>query len=144
MANLVPNVVFRAGQTKARQNTLSDQDQAALMSPSKSRILIVVLNSVLGAMIVSCGLVFPLMMEFVRRLKHALGGGVGETAMWGEPLFYIPLMAIHYFFPWGAIGAFVGGLVGWFVVKRSSLHKSQRRGSARMNPYQPPEDGNAP
>ena len=69
---------------------------------------------------------------------------LGETAIWGEPLFYIPLMAIHYFFPWGAIGAFLGGLIGWIIVKRSSLPKSERLGDAEMNPYQPPHDGNPP
>jgi hypothetical protein len=96
------------------------------MSRSRSPILIVFAYSVLGALAASCVIVFPLFMEFVRRLTHALRGGTGETAIWGEPLFYIPLMAIHYFFPWGAIGAFLGGLIGWIIVKRSSLPRSEQ------------------
>ena len=54
-------------------------------------------------------------------------GGVGETAIWTEPLAYVPLMAIHCFFPWGAIGGLLGGFVGWNVMRRCSLSKSQRR-----------------
>ena len=68
---------------KACRYTLSDQDQAAFMSRSKSSILIVFLYSVLGALTVSCVLVFPLFMEFARRLTHALSGGVGGDGNMG-------------------------------------------------------------
>lgn len=104
---------------KACQHTLRDQNQIALMSRADAPILIIFLYSALGALTVLCVLICPLFVEFVRRLTHALSGGTGETAIWGEPLVYIPLMAIHYFFPWGAIGALLGGLLGWVIVKRS-------------------------
>ena len=42
--------------------------------------------------------------ELIRRLLHAVHGGRGESAMWGEPLFYIVLLAL----PLSAIGYFVG------------------------------------
>ena len=91
-----------------------------------SEILTVVLWSILGALACLCVPLFPLFRELVRRLMHVASGGVGETAIWTEPLAYIPLMAIHYFFPWGAAGGLLGGFVGWNVMRRSSLSKSQR------------------
>lgn len=42
--------------------------------------------------------------ELVRRLLHAAQGGRGESAIWGEPLFYIVLLAL----PLAAIGYLVG------------------------------------
>ena len=57
-----------------------------------------------GAAVGAC---FPLLLlgsELVHRLVHAAHGGRGESANWGEPLFYIVLLAA----PLAAIGYFVG------------------------------------
>ena len=46
--------------------------------------------------------------ELVRRLLHVAHGGRGETASWGEPLFYIVVLAL----PLSAIGFAVGRALG--------------------------------
>ena len=79
-------------------------------------ILAILISSILGALTVTCVLLVPLFRELSRLFSYARRGGVGETREWGEPLFYIPMMALYYFFPWGAMGAFVGGFVGWIIV----------------------------
>jgi hypothetical protein len=42
--------------------------------------------------------------ELVRRLHHAALGGRGETALWGEPLFYLVVLAL----PLSAVGYAAG------------------------------------
>ena len=46
--------------------------------------------------------------EMFRRLSWAAGGGMGETAVWGEPLFYLIVSACIY----GAVGAVMGTVLG--------------------------------
>lgn len=48
--------------------------------------------------------------ELVHRLLHAARGGRGESAIWGEPLFYIVIMAL----PLSAIGYLVGRAIDKF------------------------------
>jgi len=57
-----------------------------------------------GAAIGACVPLPFLGPELVRRLLHAAHGGRGETAAWGEPLFYIVVFAL----PLSAIGYAVG------------------------------------
>ena len=53
---------------------------------------------------------FYLGPELVHRLLHAARGGRGESALWGEPLFYMVLLAL----PLAAIGYFVGRVIDRF------------------------------
>ena len=55
---------------------------------------------VLGALI-SCIDMFP---EFAKRLSWAYAGGGGESASWGEPLFYMLIFGLSA----GMIGALTG------------------------------------
>ena len=52
--------------------------------------------------VVECG------PDLFKRLSWAAGGGRGETADWGEPLFYMIIFACIY----GAIGATLGTVLG--------------------------------
>jgi hypothetical protein len=79
-------------------------------------ILAILISSTLGALTVTCVLLIPLFRDLLKRFRYARRDGVGETREWGEPFFYIPIMAIYYFFPWGAIGAIVGGFIGGIIV----------------------------
>lgn len=57
-----------------------------------------------GAAVGAC---FPLLLlgsELIHRLVQSAHGGRGESAAWGEPLFYIALLAV----PLAAAGYFVG------------------------------------
>ena len=66
---------------------------------------------VVGVLIPCVGM-FP---EFAKRLQWAHGGGGGESAEWGEPLFYMVMLGI----PAGLIGAIVGAFlvaaIRWIV-----------------------------
>lgn len=53
----------------------------------------------------------PIFFEFFRRLNYAWSGGKGETANWGEPLFYLPLLPFAYAYPYGLIGILVGAFL---------------------------------
>ncbi len=56
--------------------------------------------------------VFP---DLMMRLRWSWSGGGGETADWGEPLFYLVIFG----FPVGLVGAVVGVLLaGWLGKKR--------------------------
>lgn len=57
-----------------------------------------------GAAIGACVPLFLLGSEFFHRIVHSARGGRGESAAWGEPLFYIVLLAV----PLAAVGYFVG------------------------------------
>lgn len=49
--------------------------------------------------------------ELMRRLRWSWSGGGGETADWGEPLFYLVIFG----FPLGFVGAVIGVLLTvWF------------------------------
>ncbi len=53
------------------------------------------------------GACIPLLLlgsELFHRLIHSARGGRGESAAWGEPLFYIVLLAV----PLAGVGYFVG------------------------------------
>ena len=52
-------------------------------------------------------------VELIRRIAWAAGGGRGETADWGEPLFYIVLIGI----PGGIAGVFIGVILAIVVFK---------------------------
>ena len=59
------------------------------------------------------GMLVPLFYlgpELVHRLLHAARGGRGESALWGEPLFYMVLLAL----PLAAIGYLVGRAIDKF------------------------------
>ena len=60
------------------------------------------------------GMLVPLFYlgpELVHRLLHAARGGRGESALWGEPLFYMVLLAL----PLSAIGYLVGRAIDRFA-----------------------------
>ena len=60
------------------------------------------------------GMLVPLFYlgpELVHRLMHAARGGRGESALWGEPLFYMVLLAL----PLSAIGYLVGRAIDRFA-----------------------------
>ena len=58
----------------------------------------------LGAAIGACTPLFLMGTELFHRIVHSARGGRGESADWGEPLFYIALLAV----PLAGIGYFVG------------------------------------
>lgn len=53
---------------------------------------------------VACSEIWP---DFYRRLSWAAGGGRGESADWGEPLFYMVVMGV----PAGLIGTAIAWVV---------------------------------
>jgi hypothetical protein len=57
-----------------------------------------------GAGIGACVPFLFLGPELLRRVVHVAQGGRGETAVWGEPLFYIAILAL----PLAALGYAVG------------------------------------
>ena len=65
---------------------------------------------------IACADILP---DFFRRLHWALSGGVGETAVWGEPLFYMAIIGI----PAGLVGALIAFVIA-FAVRRRTQSKS--------------------
>jgi len=65
--------------------------------------------------VVKCG------PDLFTRLSWAAGGGMGETAAWDEPLFYMIIFACSY----GAVGAILGTVLGaitaWITRYRTGL-----------------------
>jgi hypothetical protein len=61
---------------------------------------------------IACADILP---DFFRRLKWAMNGGVGETAVWGEPLFYMAIMGI----PAGLVGALIAFAIAFAVRRRT-------------------------
>jgi hypothetical protein len=57
-----------------------------------------------GAVIGACVPLLLLGSELFHRLLHSARGGRGESAAWGEPLFYIVLLAV----PLAGVGYLVG------------------------------------
>lgn len=59
-----------------------------------------------------------MLSDFIKRLVWMRGGGAGESAEWGEPLFFM----VVYGLPAGLIGAIVGAGVGaiirWAVTRK--------------------------
>jgi hypothetical protein len=72
----------------------------------KSRLLVAlwVLAGELMGMAMACAGVWP---DFSRRVYWAWNGGGGESADWGEPLFYMMVMGI----PAGLLGGVVAYLI---------------------------------
>lgn len=68
------------------------------------------------AAFIPCATILP---DFFRRLHWALTGGVGESAVWGEPLFYMAIMGI----PTGLVGALIAFAIA-FAVRRHTQSKS--------------------
>jgi uncharacterized protein (DUF2062 family) len=64
---------------------------------------------------IACADILP---DFFRRLHWAWNGGVGESAVWGEPLFYMAILGI----PAGLIGALIAFAIA-FVVRRRTQSK---------------------
>ncbi len=54
---------------------------------------------------------FMCVPELIRRVSHVAGGGRGETAVWGEPCFYLVVMAFTY----GGVGALAGAALGAII-----------------------------
>ena len=61
---------------------------------------------------IACADILP---DFFRRLHWALTGGVGESAAWDEPLFYMAILGI----PAGLIGALIAFVIAVVVRKRA-------------------------
>ena len=61
---------------------------------------------------IRCADILP---DFFRRLHWALTGGVGESAVWDEPLFYMAIVGI----PAGLIGALVAFSIAFAVRRRT-------------------------
>jgi hypothetical protein len=61
---------------------------------------------------IPCADILP---EFFRRLHVASTGGVGESAVWGEPLFYMAIMGI----PAGLMGALIAFAIAFAVRRRT-------------------------
>jgi len=66
---------------------------------------------IIGASI-RCADSFP---ELFRRLHVASTGGVGESAVWGEPLFHIAILG----FPAGLIGALIAFAIAVALRRRA-------------------------
>jgi hypothetical protein len=69
------------------------------------------------------GLLFGLVSTFMlpggwsdlfRRVLHATSGGRGESASWGEPLFYMMIYAV----PRSLIGIVIGVIIGTILVRQ--------------------------
>ena len=60
--------------------------------------------ALVGAAIGACVPLLLLGSELFHRFIHSVRGGRGESAAWGEPLFYIALLAV----PLAGIGYLVG------------------------------------
>ena len=60
---------------------------------------------------IPCAEILP---DFFRRLNWAWNGGVGESAVWGEPLFYMAIMGI----PAGLLGALIAFAIAFAVSRR--------------------------
>jgi len=54
--------------------------------------------------------------ELLRRLHVAFTGGVGESAVWGEPLFYMAIVGI----PAGLLGALIAFAIAFAVRRRTN------------------------
>jgi hypothetical protein len=61
---------------------------------------------------ISCADILP---DFFRRLQWAMNGGVGESAMWDEPLYYMAILGI----PAGLIGALIAFAIASAVRRRT-------------------------
>lgn len=59
---------------------------------------------------ISCVDILP---DFFRRLHWAMNGGVGESAVWDEPLFYMAIVGI----PAGLMGALIAFAIAFAVRK---------------------------
>ena len=70
------------------------------------------LGGFLVAATIRCADILP---DFFRRLHWALTGGVGESAAWDEPLFYMAILGI----PAGLIGALIAFAVAFAVCRRT-------------------------
>jgi hypothetical protein len=61
---------------------------------------------------IACADILP---DFFRRLHWASTGGVGESAVWGEPLFYMAILGI----PAGLVGALIAFGIVFSVCRRT-------------------------
>ena len=61
---------------------------------------------------IACAGILP---DFFRRVHVASTGGVGESAVWDEPLFYMALLGI----PAGLIGALIAFAIAFAVRRRT-------------------------
>jgi len=57
--------------------------------------------------------------EMFRRLSWTAGGGMGETAGWGEPLFYLIVSACIYGGVGAILGTFMGAITAWIARYRT-------------------------
>jgi hypothetical protein len=70
----------------------------------------------LGGFIIAASIACADMLpDFFRRLHWALTGGVGESAVWGEPLFYMAIVGI----PAGLVGALISYAIAFAVRRRT-------------------------
>jgi len=83
-------------------------------------ILLIILSFVTGLILPT----LEIWSDFFSRVKWALSGGGGESAVWGEPLFYILVVGL----PYGLAAAGVvtaGGLSLRFFANRIRKWKEQ-------------------
>ena len=94
----------------------------AMQQEQKKRIMSFVgCGLLLGAL---PGLVKAVVMrwpELSRRWSWAAGGGSGETADWGEPLFYMVIFASIFGTVGAVVGAVVGAIMAWATRDKRKL-----------------------
>lgn len=96
-------------------DTLTDMEQILMKVSDSKRNRSLLLWSFAGFIIaasIACADILP---DFFRRLHWAMNGGVGETAVWGEPLFYMAIMGI----PAGLMGALIAFAIAFGVRRRT-------------------------
>ena len=74
---------------------------------SKGFVLCGAMGFLLGVLI-STVEIWP---EVFQRLRFSLSGGGGESAEWGEPLFYVAIVGV----PWEGVGALISILVKYAI-----------------------------
>ena len=80
------------------------------------------LGAIGGALLALLLVCYCTLPELFERLAFARNGGVGEKADWGEPLFYLIVLAVAFCLPAVLIGALVaGGVLVLFRVLRGLL-----------------------
>ncbi|OYV03969.1 MAG: hypothetical protein CFE26_19375 [Verrucomicrobiales bacterium VVV1] len=90
-------------------------EQILMNVPDRKRNRSFFLWSLAGFIIaatIPCADILP---DFFRRLHWAMNGGVGESAMWDEPLFYMAILGI----PAGLVGALIAFAIAFAVRRRT-------------------------
>ncbi len=70
-----------------------------------------VLGLLVGALIPNV----PILLELLKRFQWSRGGGRGESADWGEPLFYLIVLGVRSGLAGAVVGAVLMGLLSWLT-----------------------------